>query len=166
MSGFCRSREAPGNRAPKRIAHAAILPRGSDRVREIVLSVCTRMKSVRRPYLTLSKTHRIAFVFNKPNGPNAFSRGYVGPKTDARLHASSDSEWRGEQKCCATGASGHALSAQFWTPVWTPTLALAASGLCNSLRYLVGPARFELATSCTPSKKSNPRRIQEPPANS
>src|ERR1035441_10183988 len=35
------------------------------------------------------------------------------------------------------------------------TEALRGSEVCNSLRYLVGPPRFELGTSCTPSKRAS-----------
>ena len=40
-----------------------------------------------------------------------------------------------------------------WTPIGLQTAPLGGSGVCNSMRNLVGPPRFELGTSCTPSKK-------------
>jgi hypothetical protein len=41
----------------------------------------------------------------------------------------------------------------FWTPVGLQTASPKRVGVCKSLRNLVGPPRFELGTSCTPSKK-------------
>ena len=38
-------------------------------------------------------------------------------------------------------------------PVWTQLTRPLGLGACKSLRNLVGPPRFELGTSCTPSKK-------------
>jgi hypothetical protein len=35
---------------------------------------------------------------------------------------------------------------------WTPNVLRLKSAICKSLRNLVGPPRFELGTSCTPSK--------------
>ena len=43
----------------------------------------------------------------------------------------------------------------FWTPVGLQTEVLGRSELCKSLRNLVGPPRFELGTSCTPSKRAS-----------
>src|SRR5579872_6198256 len=39
-----------------------------------------------------------------------------------------------------------------WTPIGLQVRRSKRSTLCRSLRYLVGPPRFELGTSCTPSK--------------
>src|ERR1035437_4029739 len=44
---------------------------------------------------------------------------------------------------------------QFCTPVGLQTAGLGRVSACNSLRYLVGPPRFELGTSCTPSKRAS-----------
>jgi hypothetical protein len=38
---------------------------------------------------------------------------------------------------------------------WTPNAGLGGFGVCKSLSYLVGPPRFELGTSCTPSKRAS-----------
>ena len=43
----------------------------------------------------------------------------------------------------------------FWTPVGLQTASPKRVGVCKSLRNLVGPPRFELGTSCTPSKRAS-----------
>src|ERR1022692_245745 len=50
-------------------------------------------------------------------------------------------------------AEGRAPGVHVWTPVGLQTRGLGRADVCNSLRNLVGPPRFELGTSCTPSKK-------------
>ena len=44
---------------------------------------------------------------------------------------------------------------QVWTPNGLHGLLLQQAVSCKSLTGLVGPARFELATSCTPSKRAS-----------
>ena len=46
-----------------------------------------------------------------------------------------------------------ASTTRFWTPVGLHRRGWGRSRVCNCIRILVGPARFELATSCTPSNK-------------
>src|SRR5450755_3529809 len=42
-----------------------------------------------------------------------------------------------------------------WTPVGLQIASPVNVGMCKSLRNLVGPPRFELGTSCTPSKRAS-----------
>jgi hypothetical protein len=46
----------------------------------------------------------------------------------------------------------HSSGAHFWTPVGLQNGTSEGSGICNSLKALVGPPGFEPGTSCTPSK--------------
>src|SRR5580704_6801401 len=43
----------------------------------------------------------------------------------------------------------------FWTPSGLQNGMPRRSCVCKSLRNLVGPPRFELGTSCTPSKRAS-----------
>ena len=53
------------------------------------------------------------------------------------------------------------LGVRFWTPVGLQRGGWGRSAVCKSLRNLVGPPRFELGTSCTPSNKY--QSLTDPP---
>jgi hypothetical protein len=48
-----------------------------------------------------------------------------------------------------------AAGVHVWTPIGRQTGGPERVGVCKSLRNLVGPPRFELGTSCTPSKRAS-----------
>jgi hypothetical protein len=104
------------------------------------------------------RTPGVGFLAESVGFPGGIRHGFRKQNQSLR------SKMSGMSVCCGRGVLGilstflaviqaAAAGVHIWTPIGRQTGGPGRARACKSLRNLVGPPRFELGTSCTPSKR-------------